>query len=744
MALSDEELKNILSKYDKKLAERFGQSLEEELSEPGTGFSREYNLFKDEVMSRRLTFYEKACAFAAKSFKVSASPKDREAVQKAIDMSHLDVTPDSAASFSVLIALVSFLIGILINLIVYLMYSLNTVTPRPPYPLSAALFGMIIILAGFMSMKQIAKLPINIANKWRLEASSQMVLCILYIVMFMRHTSNLEHAIKFAGEHISGPLALDLRKVYWDVEVEKYSTIKESLDRYLADWRDYSLEFVESFHLIEGSLYEPSENKRVEMLEKALQVMLDGMYEKMLHYTHDVRSPITTLHMVGVILPILGLIILPLVGTFMGVKWYHLALLYNILLPFGVYFFGSNLLAKKPVGYGEVDLLKQYPEYEEYRYVKFGNSKVSPMSIAIVVGVIFLFIGFLPLILHAIGYQDIFIGDKDSNMNLGWLLGYRETDLGQIVGPFGIASTLLGLMIPLGLGLAIGTYYYLSNKQLVVIRNNTKRLEREFAGSLFQFGNRVGDGLPSEMAFAKVADTMAGTPTGDFFKKVDTNLRRFGMSMKEAIFGKERGAIFDYPSSLIDSSMRVLLEGARRGPHVVSKSLISISVYMDRIHAVAERMKDLLAEVVSSMKGQIGFLTPMIAGIVVGIGSMITGIIGGLSSALTQMPSGETGTGAMIDASVLFGLFPPDKIIPPYYFQLVVGLYVMEVIIILTFLSSRIEAGADRLSEQYSAGKNLYRSMFFYTMISAVVILIFNVLAIMVTGISLSAGGGFS
>ena len=68
----------------------------------------------------------------------------------------------------------------------------------------------------------------------------------------------------------------------------------------------------------------------------------------------------------------------------------------------------------------------------------------------------------------------------------------------------------------------------------------------------------------------------------------------------------------------------------------------------------------------------------------------------------------------------------------------------MEVIIILTFLSSRIEAGADRLSEQYNAGKNLYRSMFFYTMIAAVVILVFNVLAIMVTGISLSAGGGFS
>ena len=59
MALSDDELRNILARYDQKLAERFGEDIEE-VSEPGKGFSREYNIFKDEVFSRRLNFYEKA------------------------------------------------------------------------------------------------------------------------------------------------------------------------------------------------------------------------------------------------------------------------------------------------------------------------------------------------------------------------------------------------------------------------------------------------------------------------------------------------------------------------------------------------------------------------------------------------------------------------------------------------------------------------------------------------------------
>jgi len=47
-----------------------------------------------------------------------------------------------------------------------------------------------------------------------------MVLCIFYVVTYMRHTSNLELAVEFASQHLSAPLNLDLRKVLWDVETE--------------------------------------------------------------------------------------------------------------------------------------------------------------------------------------------------------------------------------------------------------------------------------------------------------------------------------------------------------------------------------------------------------------------------------------------------------------------------------------------------------------------------------------------
>src|SRR3989338_430918 len=118
---------------------------------------------------------------------------------------------------------------------------------------------------------------------------------------------------------------------------------------------------VTSFHLIESSLYEPTESRRLDLLDKALNVILEGTYEKMLDFAQTLKNPITMLHMLGVILPILGLVIFPLVGSFLGglVKWYHIALLYNLILPVLVFAYGYSMLIKRPTGYGESQLSKE-------------------------------------------------------------------------------------------------------------------------------------------------------------------------------------------------------------------------------------------------------------------------------------------------------------------------------------------------------------------------------------------------
>jgi len=664
--------------------------------------SIEYTEFRKNIWRNR-NFYEKACKFA-EFLNIGPDKKSLEKLKESIRVTHLDVKPVGVVSLGVLVLLFFIFLGLFSGFLTAIFNASTGSFIQKVNFLIVALW----LIVGVVSYVYVSNYPNYSANKWRLKAGNQMVLCILYIMMYMRHTSNLEHAVRFAAEHVGEPLNLDLMKVLWDVETGRYSNVAESLDNYLRVWKDEE-NFVESFHLIEGSLYEVEEEGRLKMLDRALDVMVNGTYEKMLHFAHDLKNPITMLHMLGVVLPILGLVIFPLIGSFMGglIRWYHLAVLYNIFLPIFVLWLGNSILSKRPTGYGERELEGGFK-------IDVGNA----LLIGGFLGVLILLIGLSPIILHYL-YPD--------NLFLNGLLDYKCR--GDVcTGPLGLVPLILSLFLPLSLAFGLGSYYKLKTKDIIKIRENTKRLEREFASSLFQLGNRIEDGLPVELAVGKVAGDKEGTETGKFFKNVDTNLR-FGMGIEGAIFDKERGAILGFPSPLISSSMRVMIETARKGYGVVSRALISISEYAKSIRQVEERLKDLLSDVVTSMKGQIGFLTPVIAGIVVAIASLISSVIGRLSELGTEGFEGEI----PVIGTSLEGLpFDVQNVIPPYFFQLVVGLYVVQVIIILTVLSEKIESGDDKLSVEYGLGKNLFRSTMLYCLVSLIGVLVFKGFASMI------------
>ena len=432
--------------------------------------------------------------------------------------------------------------------------------------------------------------------------------------------------------------------------------MKESLDIYLNTWKKWNFEFIEAVHLIEGSLYEGSEERRLNSLDKSLDVILSETYEKMLHYSHNLQSPITMLHMLGIILPILGLVILPMVVSFLEeVKWYQIAVIYNIVLPITVFYLGKSILSKRPTGYGQTDISEENPELKKYKNViwEIGDKeiKINPIFFSVGVGAILLLIGLLPIIMHQLNLPDIGFGSVEAGSACAkkyCLMGYKQSSVtGEIIGPFGLGAAVLSLFVTLAFGLGFGLFYRLRSKNVIGIRDRASKLELEFASGLFQLGNRLGDGLPAEIAFGKVANVMEGTISGSFFELVSNNITRLGMSIKQAIFDPANGAMIKFPSSLIESSMKVLVESVKKGPKIAAQALINVSRYVKEIHSVNERLKDLMGDIVSDMNSQIKFLTPAIAGIVVGITSMVSGILGKLGQQLQEItsegPAGQAG-----------------------------------------------------------------------------------------------------
>ncbi len=708
---------DILKKYGKKIESQINTT---EIGKQGD-FSREYAVFKKEMVPE-LSKYEKWCHSLGSFIKVKLAEKDREKIQRNLNIAHLDVEPSQVMVLALMALLLSFFVGVVSCISIYF------ITGSFP-----VLLIFLVLIASMFLFYYFYSMPARLANMWRLKAGSQLVPCILYIVVYMRHTSNLERAIRFASQHMQIPLALDFKKIFWDAETGKYSTIKESLDSYLETWRGHSLEFIESFHLIESSLYEPSEDRRVATLERSLQVILDGVYEKMLKYSRGIRSPLTNLYMLGIILPTLGLALLPLASTLLNsnstiLQWYHVVILFNIIIPFFVFYLTSEIMLKRPGGHGESSILELNPLYPKYKSKK-------PYLRAALICFPLLLIGLIPFIFQFTGFPELIGLQKDytfAQLGLDYfgdmkLFDFILNDQGKVVGPFGPVAVLLSLFIPFSVAMFFSIAYSAKTKELIKAREKSKNLEKEFTSSLFQLGNRLGDGLPAEVAFAKVAESSKGTATEEFFRTVNVNLHQAGMSLEEAIFNGRRGALIYYPSALIRMSMKILVESVKKGLNVAAISLMSISQYIKNIQKINERLRDLLAEVVSDMKSNMTFLAPLLAGIVIGLAAMITLILNKLQL-LAQLSSGTELT-AGINIGSFVTIFDVTKTISPYFLQVAVGIYIIEIVFILTGTLVTVDAGEDKLKKMYDTANNLKFAAWLYLITALLAIVVLSILA---------------
>jgi len=714
------DVNEILNKHAGRIEAQMGEF------ESDAGFSRSYQIFKSE-MAPSLSRYEKWCRSLGSIIQLRVSKKDEERVKKHLKIAHLDTEPWQALTLSVMSFLSVFFIGLIISVAVVLIKGDIGSFPW--------IFFVLMIMLSLFLFYFMNGYPERLANRWRLKASSQMVPAILYIVVYMRHTPNLEKAVEFASRHLQNPLALDFKKVFYDVEVGKFSTIKESLDNYLDTWRDYSTEFIEAFHLIQSSLFEPGEMRRISILEKSLQVVLDGVYDKMLKFVHDVKSPLTNVYMLGVVLPTLALALLPLASAMLQgmIQWYHVLILFNLVVPFLVFFLIDKVLLLRPGGHGETSLLEQNPLYYKYKSKK-------PYLTAFLIAFPILILALLPLIFQ---YTPIpaWIGlEKDytfAQLGLGffqeeYIFDFRTFGDGTIVGPFGIVSLLLSLFLPISIMLFLYIAYSKKTKDLIIERQNTKDLESEFKNSLFQMGNRLGNGTPPELVFARVAESVKGLKTEDFFRRVNYNIQQMGMSVEKAIFDKQRGAIIYYPSDLISTSMRVLIESSKKGLKIAATSLMSISEYVNNIGKISARLRDMLAEVVSDMKSNTTFLAPLLSGIVIGLAAMITSIL--LKIDLNSISGGEVAGIGIGGLSSLTELFSGTSSIPPYFLQIIVGIYLIEITIILTSALVTVDSGEDALESMNKKGKNLVRGILLYSIFAFFSSLLLFFLSVLVLG----------
>ncbi len=668
--------------------------------------SADYEQFRIETLPLTINMYEKLCNLSQKILNLKQDKKNAAKINAMLYRSHASCNADGVISASILISTII----VIMSLFVIVLTEYMAV-------------GIGLLLLGMMAYLIMQSIPSMLEKKTKAKANDEIIVAVFYIVAFMRFNSNFELAVTFAANYLSPPLSLDFKRLLWQLENAKYPNIKKAFDDYLEDYREENLEFLEAIYLIESSLFESEEFRRISLLDKSLDTILQGNYEKMLHFAQELRGKVSTFNMLGVVLPVLGLIILPLAASFGDPKstMEIVFLLYNIMIPVLVTYFGFQIVFNRPSSVNSIKLpsLKSLSD-EQKVPIKFSKNftlLLSPKVPAIGVFIFFLFIGLSPMMIHYSGLEsdiNIVLGNFfDPGSPFGVFQEFKEIEGETSIydyGPYGFYPSLLSLFIPLSFAFGFGYYFKLRYKSLIHLRDRTKALELQFPSAAFQLGNRINEGISSELAFGVVSESMRSTEAGRFFSTIDSNIKFNGMGVEKAIFDKKRGAVNEYPSELVISSMKIVIRAIEKGPEITAKTLIDLSRYLSEIHMSNERMKDLLAESISSMKGQASFLASLISGVVISIVSLVTLIMGKLSDAQEQFAA-QNGNAAGL------GGFSLGESIPTYLFQSIVGVYMVILIALLYYIITNLENGEDPINTKYQIGVGLISAMTKYAIV---------------------------
>ena len=215
--------------------------------------------------------------------------------------------------------------------------------------LAVGLFGLI----GFFCY-MVYTYPIGAADDEKNRALSYVPEMVGYLIMSMKLVPNLEKSIEFSAKHGKGKVADDFKKLIWDFQIGVYSSISEGLDVMAFRWGKYSTELKEALMKIRASVMEPSESKRYQLLDKTMSEVLESVKEKMGDYARSLNQPSVMLFYIGVLLPLLLVIILPIGSAFSAMPFATtpvLVFIYCLMIPLLAYNFAKGVIKKRPATY---------------------------------------------------------------------------------------------------------------------------------------------------------------------------------------------------------------------------------------------------------------------------------------------------------------------------------------------------------------------------------------------------------
>jgi hypothetical protein len=443
-----------------------------------------------------------------------------------------------------------------------------------------------------------------------------------------------------------------------------------ALGAFADEWGGYSEHFKRAIFLIKSATGEREEAMRTITLNRALDVVLQGTRGLMQSFSAELHSPTLVLYSIFVMVPLSMVAMLPaaaMVG--MRVNALELALLYDVLFPLATLVYAHSILLKRPAAFTPPDI----PET---------NQALPRWAWALLAGT----------------------------------SGAGVTSLYFLPSGLPIASSIF---IALGITAAISVYclgVYAPYKRM---RDETKKMEEEFADSLFILGRRISEGRSPEDGFAYAAALTAGTGVGRAYARAAYNIRCLRTTLPEAVLSPEFGAFSDVYSDRIRATIGMLVESSGKSGEVAGNSVIRLADHLKELQSIEGDIKNMLQTMTSMLRTTCMVFAPFIGGITLALSGSISEAVAKTLADLSDMPE---------SAREYFPMMPDFSapLVSNDQFVLILGLYLIMLVVILLRFVGGIEYGDDRYEFMYSVGTVLPVAMAVFTVTTALASNIFG------------------
>jgi hypothetical protein len=489
-----------------------------------------------------------------------------------------------------------------------------------------------------------------------MEYSEEMLRGILHLSTYIQAGTSMEYAFLETEKNIEGILHKQFVEINTMLKRKTKTTLGDAISDYVQVWNEINPQFVKGLRLLQLAALSNEQDKTRLIRETVETLMVD--YMTLGKRSAEALSKNTKLLIGGgILLPILSLLVLPIMAVFLPelIKAELIAFLYVVLFPTVVLVAALSFASKRV----QVDTIR----LEDHKDYKPMPSIYAYIAIGIVI------ILTLPSISAISDVLKDPAGTIDSSIHffLAWLLAA-------------------------GFAIAIKTYTAFYTRRYKKIWQNIQEVEQDLPFILQSFSTYYTLNTP----FEKVVDGVIYDyeelgfkkhPVVTAFSVLKRRIRTSKKSIKEIIRtemktilpSKKTRAIIGQIASFEEVSQ----ESAAKAARTVREQVINT-------YKLDDYIKTLLSETVGLIKISSSMLAPLLCALAV---VMTYAILKSTEFITKQL---ELITSSFGSSEISLELINMSEVISPIFISAIIGIYLLEIVVILSLFQTQIDTGTDK------------------------------------------------